>query len=157
MPASLPPPLAQYLQRHHVMTLATQGPDGPWAAAVFYAEDGVDLLFLSSPASRHGRNLAQHARCAATIQQDYSDWAQIQGVQLEGRVIELHGDVARVARECYARKFPIVGAAGGAPAEIAAALQRVHWYRLVPERLYFIDNSRGFGHRETVELGRGSA
>jgi uncharacterized protein YhbP (UPF0306 family) len=155
MPQTLPPAVAQYLQRHHVMTLATQGPDGPWAAAVFYAAEGVELLFLSSPSSRHCRHLAQDARCAATIQEDYSEWAQIKGVQLEGRVRELRADDARLTREHYARKFPIVGALGGAPAAIAEALQRVHWYRLVPERLYFIDNSRGFGHREAIDLGRG--
>ena len=36
MPASLQPEVAAYLADHHVMTLATHGPDGPWAAAVFY-------------------------------------------------------------------------------------------------------------------------
>ncbi|APR05899.1 hypothetical protein [Thauera chlorobenzoica] len=35
-----------YLQRHHVMTLATHGAGGPWAAAVFYVNDGADLYFL---------------------------------------------------------------------------------------------------------------
>jgi hypothetical protein len=155
MPQTLPPAVAQYLQCHHVMTLATQGPDGPWAAAVFYAAEGAELLFLSSPSSRHCRHLAQDARCAATIQEDYSEWAQIKGVQLEGRVRELRADDARLAREHYARKFPIAGPLGGAPVAIAEALQRVHWYRLVPERLYFIDNSRGFGHREAIDMGRG--
>ena len=33
-----------YVAGHHVMTLATQGPDGPWAAAVFYAADGFRQL-----------------------------------------------------------------------------------------------------------------
>jgi len=27
----------------------------------------------------------------------------------------------------------------------------VRWYRLEPQRLYFIDNSRGFGHRDEIE------
>jgi hypothetical protein len=30
----------------------------------------------------------------------------------------------------------------------------VRWYRLVPERLCFIDNSRGFGHRDEFAIGR---
>jgi len=51
----------------------------------------------------------------------------------------------------YGRKFPLVGSRGKLPVAIAAALQRVRWYRLEPQRLYFIDNSRGFGHRDEIE------
>ncbi len=48
----------EYLDRHNVMTLATVGPQGPWAAAVFYVHDldvrgGLRLHFLSAPTSRH--------------------------------------------------------------------------------------------------------
>ena len=49
MALNLPAAAADYLAQHHVMTLATQGGDGPWAAAVFYVRDGDDLIFLSSP------------------------------------------------------------------------------------------------------------
>ena len=34
MPGNLPQAVTEFLDRHHVMTLATQGPHGPWAAAV---------------------------------------------------------------------------------------------------------------------------
>jgi uncharacterized protein YhbP (UPF0306 family) len=152
MPQPVPRGLAEYLDRHHVMTLATCGPDGPWAAAVFYVSDGATLVFLSSPTSRHCRNLAQDPRCAATIQPDCSDWAQVKGVQLEGRVSELRGDDAVRARQHYGNKFPVVGQLAGAPATIITALAKVRWYRLVAERLYFVDNSQGFGHRDQIEL-----
>ncbi len=152
MPA-LPATAADYLDRHHVMTLATSGLEGPWAAAVFYASAGHDLYFLSSPRSRHCRNLALDPRCAATIQHDCSDWAQIKGIQLEGLASELQGAEAARARQRYGAKFPVVGRLGGAPAAIVAALARVRWYRLHAERMYFIDNSHGFGHREEVDLG----
>jgi hypothetical protein len=66
MAAPLAPELAAYLANHHVMTLATQGSNGPWAAAVFYAWFDGALIFLSSPKSRHAANLAQDGRCAAT-------------------------------------------------------------------------------------------
>jgi SAM-dependent methyltransferase len=39
---------------------------------------------------------------------------------------------------------------------IAAALERVRWFRLEPERLYFIDNTRGFGHRDEIRLVDGT-
>jgi uncharacterized protein YhbP (UPF0306 family) len=154
MPSTLPHPVADYLDRHHVMTLATCGPDGPWAAAVFYVNAGHTLFFLSSPSSRHCRNLAQDPRCAATIQADYSDWAKIKGVQLEGRASEIRGDEEVRARQRYGDKFPVVGRLATAPMVIVAALAKVHWYRLHAERLHFIDNSLGFGHRDSIDLGR---
>jgi uncharacterized protein YhbP (UPF0306 family) len=154
MPPAVPHPVAHYLDRHHVMTLATCGPDGPWAAAVFYVNAGQTLFFLSSPSSRHCRNLAQEPRCAATIQEDYSDWARIKGVQLEGRASEIRGDEELRARQRYGDKFPLVGRLASAPAAIVEALAKVHWYRLQVERLYFLDNSLGFGHRDQIELSR---
>jgi uncharacterized protein YhbP (UPF0306 family) len=139
-----------YLAGHNVMTLATTGPEGPWAAAVFYASEGFALYFLSSPASRHGRNLAARPAVAAAIQEDYRDWLRIKGIQLEGEAHVLEGEPRERAAALYAAKFPVVGP--DAPAEIARALSRVQWYRLAPARLLFIDNSRGLGHREEVSL-----
>lgn len=153
MVAALPPVVAEYLAVHHVMTLATCGVDGPWAAAVFYAAEGASLIFLSSPKTRHCRNLVHDTRCAATIQEDYREWPEIKGIQLEGRVSELRGEEARRARELYAVKFPVAGPLARVAPAIVEALARVHWYRLVPERFHFIDNSRGFGHRDEIDLG----
>lgn len=155
MQVPLPQPVADYLAAHHVMTLATQGPDGPWASAVFYANEGSSLIFLSSPTTRHCRNLALDARCAATIQEDYSDWAQIKGIQLEGRVIELQGEEEKRAQSLYGEKFPAVGPLAKLPPAIVKALAKVRWYRLVPERFHFIDNSKGFGHRDEIALPQG--
>lgn len=147
--------LQAFLQSHHVMTLATVGTDGPWAAAVFYAIEttpaGRALLFLSSPRSRHAEHLARDARVAVTIQRDYDDWPEITGVQAEGTVERIAGAAADAARARYAERFPLVARA---PARIAEALARVHWYRFVPLRLYLIDNRLGFGHRDEIDCGR---
>jgi uncharacterized protein YhbP (UPF0306 family) len=138
----------EYLERHNVMTLATFGPGGPWAAAVFYVYDGLRLHFLSAPGSRHCEHLAADPRAAATIHEDYRDWQEIKGIQLEGTVAELQpGELSRV-RALYGAKFPVVGSA--APAAIVAALAKVRWYALTPGALYFVDNSAGFGHRTRV-------
>ncbi len=139
-----------YLAGHHVMTLATAGPQGPWAAAVFYANEGFDLYFLSSPSSRHATDLGANAAAAATVQEDYSDWRAIRGVQLEGRVVELAGDEAERARARYGEKFPVARPGSDMPAPIAAALAKVRWYRFAASRAFWIDNAAGFGKRETV-------
>ncbi|MAT98386.1 MAG: pyridoxamine 5'-phosphate oxidase [Anaerolineaceae bacterium] len=131
------------------MTLATTGPQGVWAAAVFYVNDGFDLVFLSAGHTRHAQNITAVPHIAATIQEDYRDWQEIKGIQLEGRVSLLR-DVSRetaVAR--YLQKYPFLAKADE---KMQAALTQVNWYLLQPEKLYFIDNSLGLGHRDEVAL-----
>lgn len=142
----------QHLRTHHVATLANSGPEGIWAAAVFYVHDGWDLYFLSSPSSRHCANLAHSAQVAVTIQADHADWPGIKGVQMEGLVSELSGDAQARARHLYGQKFPVVGKLAQAPAAIVQALAKVRWYRVAPRRLLYIDNTLGFGHREALDL-----
>ncbi len=146
--------VATYLREHHVMTLATYGSEGLWAAAVFYVDDGRNLFFLSSPTSRHCRNLAKSPRVSATIQKDYVDWPDIKGVQLEGIAREIRGKEEERARRLYGEKFPVIRGLARAPAALAEAMDRVRWYEVAPDRLYFIDNSAGFGHRDAIELPR---
>lgn len=141
-----------YLRNHTVATLATSSKDDPWAAAVFYVNDGYTLYFLSEPDSRHCRNLAENPRIAVTIQEDYSDWLEIKGVQLEGVVSETSGVEEDRARKLYGRKFPVVGLLAQAPAAIVKALAKVRWYKIVPQRIYFIDNSAGLGQRREITL-----
>lgn len=150
MALKLPPRIDEFIARHHVLTLATQGDGGPWAAALFYVRDGDDLVFLSSPQSRHGRNLASDPRCGATIQPETAEWRAIQGIQIEGRARELSGDPLVRAQQVYGQRFPFV-LPGVAPPSLLAALARVRWYGLRVAKLHFIDNERGFGSRETFE------
>ena len=138
-----------YLANHQVMTLATTGPQGIWAAAVFYVNDGFELIFLSAAHTRHGQNITAVPHVAATIQEDYRDWQEIQGIQLEGRV-SLLTDVSReTSISRYLQKYPFLA---NADEKMQAAIAQVNWYLLRPDRLYFIDNSLGLGHRDEIEL-----
>ncbi|MCA9954891.1 MAG: pyridoxamine 5'-phosphate oxidase family protein [Anaerolineales bacterium] len=139
-----------YLDTHQVMTLATTGPQGIWAAAVFYVNDGFDLIFLSAGHTRHAQNITAVPHIAATIQEDYRDWEKIQGIQLEGSV-SLLTDVSReTAIAQYRQKYPFLVRADTA---MQTALAKVNWYVLRPERLFFVDNSLGLGYRDEIEIG----
>jgi hypothetical protein len=141
-----------YLRDHNVMTLATNGPHGLWAAAVFYVNDGFTLYFLSAPTSRHSLNIESDGRVSATIQEDYGDWRAIKGIQLEGAARRIDGAEQVIALARYGAKFPLVANLAEAPAEIAKAMSRIAWYKVTPSRLYFIDNALGLGHRDEVPL-----
>lgn len=154
MQEALQKKVASYLHDHNVATLATGGGGDVWAAAVFYVNVGVNLYFLSSPTSRHTLNIAKSPRVAATIQEDYSDWRQIKGIQLEGAACEVTGDEAALAYRMYVKKFPVVSLVSKAPLAIASALAKSRWFKIVPQRLFFIDNALGLGHREELDLAQ---
>ena len=132
-----------------MVTVATNGPEGLWAAAVFYAHQGFLFFFLSSGTTRHALNIAVNPSVAATIQGDYDDWPGIKGIQFEGKVIKLNGDEIDRAKRLFSDRFPFLHAA---PKPILMALDKVHWYSLTPDRLFFVDNIQGFGHRDEVPL-----
>lgn len=138
-----------YVASHHVMTLATHGPLGLWAAAVFYAHEDFRLVFLSARHTRHAQNMTASPHVAATIQDDYAEWQAIQGIQLEGKVRLLSGRERLTAAGMYAGRFRFLASP---TAVVEAALQRISWYSLEPERLYFVDNTQGFGHRDEITL-----
>ena len=147
-----------YLESHNTMTLATTHGESPWAATVFYASEGLKLYFFSAPDSRHCQNLAANQRVAATIQEDYHDWRKIKGIQLEGRVAAVDSLIEKAkAMTAYARKYPdvmkIFTDPGSGP--LYKAFLKVKFYRVAPERLFYIDNEQGFGKRQelaTAEL-----
>jgi len=138
-----------YLATHQVMTIATSGEEGVWAAAVFYVNDGFDFIFLSAAHTRHAQNFKVNPQVAATIQEDYKEWEAIQGIQLEGLVARLTGDEKRAAITLYRQKYKFLNQP---TPQIEAAFARVNWYRLRPTRLYFIDNRKGLGHRDEVDV-----
>ena len=140
-----------YLKNHNVVTLATNGAQGVWATAVFYVTEGYTLYFLSAPHTRHSKNIAQQPQVAATIQENYATWEEIKGIQLEGKCVEVAAEHRQKVIDLYAQKFPIIGK--DAPPQITKALDKINWYQLIPERLFYIDNSKGLGHRVEVEIG----
>jgi uncharacterized protein YhbP (UPF0306 family) len=148
----IPAEVCRYLADHHVLTLATQGPSGLWAAAVFYVSQGDALYFLSAGHTRHARNIAANPQVAGTIQEDYADWQAIQGIQLAGEVSLLTGAAREEAITRYKQKYPFIArpAAGEMATKLQKALAVVNWYRLQVTKLYFIDNRQGFGHRDEI-------
>lgn len=136
-----------YLAAHNVMTLATHS---VWAAAVFYASEGFDLYFVSSPSSRHARDLARDPRVAAAIHEDYRDWRAIQGIQLCGTAERLEGAARDAALACYRQKFSFLKM----ETTLLELLGKTACYRVTPAEMHFVDNAAGFGRRTRVHLSR---
>lgn len=149
--------IVAFLDAHHVVSLATCSANGPHAANVFYARDGFALLWVSDPASRHSAELEVDARVAATIAPDYFDFDDILGVQISGharRVIDA-SECAK-ARGLLEARYPFLNRLSEGPPALREAYARADIYRLEPARLVIIDNSQGFGHKETLEFAETS-
>lgn len=139
-----------------VMTLATCADGMPWATDVYFAADRFDLVFYSSPRSRHCRTLAVNPACAATIHPLVSSWREIRGLQLEGEVRPLVGAVATArALAAYVKKFPFAQNLMAHPTEAVGAFARATLHILRPSRLRYLDNALGIGTRYCLELADG--
>ncbi len=149
--------ILQYLEHCNTISLATASGGMPHAAAVFYVNVEFVLYFLSSPNSRHGEYMTQNPRVSGTINEDYANWLEIKGIQLEGSVAYV-GSILKNGRiaKAFVKKFPNVTDFLISPhklgREIAQKVSKVKFYKILPEKIYFLDNSQGFGHRETLDI-----
>jgi len=143
--------IGEFLDAHHVMSLATCGPHGPHAANVFYARDGLSLLWVSDRQSTHSTNIGINPQVSATVAPDYRDFDEICGVQIFGNAHPFSEAAACCgARALLARRYPILQH----PPDpmIEQAYSSAVPYQLVPNSIVLIDNRRGFGHKETLDL-----
>ncbi len=147
--------IEQFLAAYHVMTLATTGEDGVVHAAslMFVAED-LSLYWMSDSAARHSRHLETDPRVAATVAPDYTDFHAIRGLQITGAARRLR-DPAELdhARQLLRSRYAFLDQLARGPAALREAAQKAGHYRLTPERITLIDNSKGFGHKDSVLVG----
>ena len=88
----------------------------------------------------------------ATIAPDYTDFALIKGLQIVGRACEVSTlEKARHLALLEAR-YPFLKQLADAPLELRKAYLRISAYRMEPTRITLIDNTQGFGHKETLNL-----
>ncbi len=145
--------IGDFLSAHHVMSLATLGSGGPHATNLFYACDGLAPVWVSDPDTQHSRDLEADPRVAATVAPDYSDFAVIRGVQIAGtgrRIVAADESMRHLAQ--LEARYPFLRQLAAGPPKLREAYARTAVYRLQPARIVLIDNTKGFGHKETLEI-----
>jgi uncharacterized protein YhbP (UPF0306 family) len=145
--------IGAFLAAHHVMSLATLGAGGPHATNLFYASDGLSLIWVSEPDSQHSREIEADPRVAATVAPDYSDFAVIRGVQVTGmatRIVAAEERLRHLAQ--METRYPFLAQLAAGPPKLREAYARTAVYRLRPTRIVLIDNTKGFGHKETLDI-----
>lgn len=140
------------------MTLATCAGNVPWASDVYFALSGLDLIFFSSPCSRHCRNLVANPVCAVSVRAPVATWRDIRGLQMEGvagRADTVSEKAAAIA--AYVAKFPFARDLLADPAGMVRSAFRAQAHIFRPTRIRYLDNRRGIGVRYSVGIVDGKA
>ncbi|MBI3975955.1 MAG: cyclic nucleotide-binding domain-containing protein [Armatimonadetes bacterium] len=98
----------EYLQDHHLCTLATATKMGtPHASTFWYANDGLDLYLALDGRSTTARNLGENPYVAGAIYDDTPDAREARSLHFQGRAVELTTAEERGrAHDVFRRKFP---------------------------------------------------
>lgn len=151
--------VGDFLDSHTTMTLATGGADGPWAAALFYARDSdLRLYFISARDTQHAADIERDPKVAIAVNAQHQDWSDIRGLQIRGVAEIVPPDQRTAAVETYLAKFPALRPLFSAPrnqqeSHIAQAFATSPFYRVRPQWIRLIDNSKAFGHRDEYVVG----
>jgi nitroimidazol reductase NimA-like FMN-containing flavoprotein (pyridoxamine 5'-phosphate oxidase superfamily) len=139
------------MQSHNVMTLATVRPDGwPQATTVAFANDGLTLYFACDPNGQKVANIRQCHKVSATIDRDYSNWGEIQGLSLGGTAAVVGEAKERQhAKDLLRRKFP-QWAEMPEPEDPAL----IAFVKVVPKVISVLDYTKGFGNTRLVEVAK---
>lgn len=127
----------RFLQKHHVLTLATSSNNEPYACSCFYVylEKENLIIFTSEHNTRHVREMENQPRVAATIALETMVTGRIQGIQLTGVCVLLEGAILGSARKAYHKRFPI------------SLVMELTLWGLEPDYIKMTHNSLGFGKK----------
>jgi uncharacterized protein YhbP (UPF0306 family) len=146
------------LEENRIMTLATFGEEGPWAAPVIYAWEthstSISLYFMSRLSTRHVKNLLETPPVAAAIHPN--ETRPLRGLQAEGKVEMLRGKEALRVIRFYLRRFPLAKRRFSIRAVLEESLD-LRFFRFSPERIFILsEEDFGWGNRYLLELPTGA-
>ena len=121
------------LERENTLVLATAADDGtPIATPLFYYSDGEgNLYWLSSPDSRHSRNLSARPRVAVAVFAQVTDWKEIRGVQMEGAAEAVDSATRAAILDPYRRRFALGPELDEVIGRSAMYVFRPAWWRYI--------------------------
>ncbi len=131
------PKIINFINEHHVLTLATSINDQAYVANCFfvYLSKENAFIFTSSPETRHGSEMLINKRVAANIVLETKTVGKIQGLQMMANIEKLEGVEERNMKIAYLKKYPF------------AVLKLETMWKLTPDFMKLTDNSLGFGKK----------
>jgi len=144
-------PWHRLINTSKVMSLAVGNNGEAWSAPVYYLFTESRFCFFSNPKALHIQ-MAKHGTSAASIYQDDPDVKKLEGIQMSGTIVEssLSAQSVLTAKK-YSSHFNISVSVKDILAFFASKFH-ARLYYFEPDTVYYMDNSKGFGSREKIEL-----
>ena len=129
--------MVKFLRRHHVMTLATCRDNRPWCCQCFYVyvERLCGLVFTSDTTTRHIAEAMEQPYIAGSIVLETAVVGKVQGIQLEGKLVEAEGELLKEIKTAYMKRFPF------------ALLMNTKLWFIELQTMKMTDNRLGFGKK----------
>lgn len=129
--------IVDFINKHHVLTLATSFEEEPWCANCFYVYMPKEnsLVFTSDFGTKHIHQASHNIYVAGSIVLETSVIGKIQGIQFQGIISEPKGDFLEKVKNAYISRFPI------------AMLMDTHLWVVDLTYLKMTDNRLGFGKK----------
>lgn len=104
----IPHDIYDFLQSHHVLSVATTDAEGVWAASCFYVydPDATGLVMMSSLKTRHAAAMQTMAEIAGTIAGQPERVRDICGVQFTAHPRLIDGAERKAAMKLYVKRHP---------------------------------------------------
>ena len=129
--------IIDFINEHHLLTLATSKGTIPYCCNVFYIYDVANnqFIFSSDTKTKHAKDFTLNPKVAGSIALETKEVAKIQGIQLLGEIIELKGEDLKVAKKQYLQAFP------------CARLMEIHLWAMQLAFIKMTHNRLGFGKK----------
>lgn len=129
--------IIDFVNQHHVLTLATCFEEEPYCANCFYVylESENSLVFTSDYDTNHIKQASHNIYVAGSIVLESDVLGKIQGLQFQGIISEPKAELLDKARKEYLKRFPI------------AMLMKTTLWVVDLTFLKYTDNSLGFGKK----------
>jgi len=129
--------IVDFINDHHVLTLATSFDEEPWCANCFYVymPNENSLIFTSDFGTKHIHQASHNIYVAGSIVLETSIVGKIQGIQFQGIISEPKGDFLDKVKTAYLKRFPI------------AMLMETHLWVVDLTYIKMTDNRLGFGKK----------
>lgn len=127
----------KFINKHHVLTLATSVNDIPYCANCFYVylENEKMFVFTSDNETKHVQDALKNNYVGGSIVLETNVVGKIQGIQFNGIMNLPEGDLKKTANKAYMKRYPF------------AKLMNTQLWVLELDFLKLTDNRLGFGKK----------
>ena len=129
--------IVEFIDKHHVLTLATTKNNVPYCANcfyVYYPEENM-LVFTTDHNTKHAKDALKQNIVAGSIVLETNVVGKIQGLQFQGKMFEPDDALLKKIKKQYLKRFPV------------AMLMKTNLWVVELNFLKFTDNRLGFGKK----------